>query len=125
MEAITAGVSVMGAGVASVLPETDQLDALAKWPLVLILAAVAVISIYLMYRGNRDNSKDRLEEAKMHKDSIEGLARLHKESVDVLAKAVMESGNAMKTELLANSKELGEQKALLAQRPCIRDPKND
>lgn len=102
-----AGISVMGISVASMLPDAQTAEAMTKWPLVLILAAVAVTSIYLMYRGNRENSKDRLEEAKMHKESIE-----------ILAQAITESCDGIK-------REAAEQKALLAQRPCIRNPQNN
>lgn len=114
MEAITAGVSVAGVSLASVLPETDQLEAMAKWPLVLILAAVAIICVYLMYRGNREGSKDRLEEAKMHLEE----AKMHTESIDKLATAITNSHDRI-------IKEIADQKALLAQRPCIRDSRNN
>jgi phosphotransferase system glucose/maltose/N-acetylglucosamine-specific IIC component len=87
---------VLGTIVAQAMPDASQMEAMAKWPLTLIMAVVAVVAIYLMYKGNRDNSKDRLEETKMHKESIEALA-----------------------------KSMTEHNALLSQRPCIRDPKND
>lgn len=107
LEAITAGISVVGASVASALPETEQLEAMAKWPLVLILAAVSIVCVYLMYRGNRENSQDRLQEARMHTDSINKLAEAISASTSKIADKV------------------AAQEALLAQRPCIRDPKND
>ena len=107
LEAFTAGISVAGASLAVVVPDAATAEAMAKWPLVMILAAVSITSVYLMYRGNREGSRDRLEEAKMHKESIEALA-----------KAITDSCDKINDKVAA-------QVALMAQRPCIRDPKNN
>lgn len=95
-EALAAVVGVVGSITAQVLPDAGQMEQMAKWPLSLIMAAVACIAIYLMYRGNRENSRDRLEEAKMNAESIKSLAM-----------------------------SISKTNELLAGRPCIRDPQND
>jgi phosphotransferase system glucose/maltose/N-acetylglucosamine-specific IIC component len=95
-EALSAVAGVIGTVTAQIIPDASQMEQMAKWPLTLIMAAVAVVSIYLMYRGNRENSRDRLEEAKMNAESIKSLAT-----------------------------SISKTNELLAGRPCIRNHEND
>ena len=95
-EALTAVTGVLGTVVEQSMPDATQMDAMGKWPITLIMAIVAVAAIYLMYRGNKENSKDRLEEARMNAEAIKSLAM-----------------------------SISKTNETLAARPCIRDPKND
>ena len=95
-EALMAVAGVVGSVTAQIIPDASQMEQMAKWPVSLIMAAVAVVSIYLMYKGNKDNSRDRLEEAKMNAESIKSLAM-----------------------------SISKTNELLAGRPCIRGPEND
>ena len=106
-EAIAAIGGTIGTVLSAAIPEVDQLEAIGKWPLVLIMAVITVTAVYLMYKSNRDSSKDRLEEARMHKESIANLAKALVDSCDKI------------------SEKESRVESLLAQRPCIRDPNND
>jgi len=48
--AATASLSAIGIGAFGVLPTADELDSLAKWPLVLVLAAVCCFCIWIIYQ---------------------------------------------------------------------------
>lgn len=114
LEATTAVVGVIGTITAQIMPSTAQMDSMAKWPITLVMAAIAVVAIYLMYRGNRDNSADRLAEAKMHQESI-----------NTLAKSFYDSHQQVTQALSAVVKSSDETRAELKERPCIRKPGNN
>lgn len=113
-EAVTAVVGVVGTIGAELIPSQGQMEAMGRWPVTLVMAVIAVVSIYLMYRGNRDNSADRLAEAKMHQESINTLAKSFYDSHQQVIEALAET-----------AREAAATRSELRERPCIRKPGNN
>lgn len=95
------------ATVAAALPDVDTLEAIGKWPLVAILGGVACFCVWLMYKQSRDFGRASVEAAKAYQETIQELARCHTEAVDKLDHAQSKIANK------------------LAERPCMRDRRND
>lgn len=68
---IMASVSGLAASVEGGLPvDPNSLDALARWPLTVILGAVCVTCVYFMYRQSRDNAERSMGASREHAQTI-------------------------------------------------------
>lgn len=96
-ETFAAVTSMAGASIVAVLPtDPATIEAIAKWPLTLVLASVAIYAIYSM---NKNQSR--------YMDSQEKQVKMFTDSID------------------KHSRALQTQAEQLAQRPCIRNPENN
>ena len=50
VEAIVAGVAVAGATTAAALPEAETVEAVGRWPLVVVLGAVCCFCVWVIYK---------------------------------------------------------------------------
>jgi hypothetical protein len=75
IEAFTAGVAALAIPVAEAipLPSSDALDAMGRWPLVLILAGICAWMSWLLYRQGRDAAAAMSEQTTRFTHSIESL----------------------------------------------------
>ena len=48
-EAVIGGTAIVGATMAAALPDSESLDAVGRWPLVLILGAVCCFCVWIIY----------------------------------------------------------------------------
>ena len=117
--------SGIAAAAAAVLPETDALDAIGRWPLVALLAGTSAWCVYLMFKQSRESSKAAVEMARTNSDTVVKVLADHQQAVDKVVGAIRDMSKEH-AESSVRFSEANERVAVkLAERPCMRDPKND
>ena len=112
IETIVATTAILGASVVANIPVDPQtIEAVAKWPLTVLFAAVACFCVWVNYKQSQ-----RFAEAAQK--AAEATAAASAKVAESSVRAATE--NAM---LVARA--VNDLVSELKQRPCIRDPKND
>jgi len=68
LEAVVAGSAALGATTAAALPDSESLDAVGRWPTVVILGAVCCFCVWIIYCQGCQFGKrlDKLSDAIRH-----------------------------------------------------------
>ena len=92
---ILGGGTGLAAAIEVGVPDSGSLEAIGKWPLVVILGAVCCFCVYMLYKQGKDNALNQLEIAKEFRASLSEQAKLNAEvhvqaarSVDELTKVL-------------------------------------
>jgi len=114
---------MMAASVIAQIPtDPGTVEAIAKWPLTVVLGAVCCVCVWLMYRQARDFAKSAADTAgaaaKIAADSAAAAAKIATETSAIAAKTITETS-------MTTAKAIADLVAELKQRPCIRNPNND
>lgn len=121
--AATAGLAAIGASLAASIPiDAGTADAIARWPLTVILGALCCYCVYMMYRQSRDFALAASSAANDHATALKEAATISARSAADIAGS---SSKATTEAAIVMARAVSEMVAELKQRPCIRDPHND
>lgn len=94
---ILGGGSGLAAAIEVGVPDSGSLEAIGKWPLVVILGAVCCFCVYMLYKQGKDNAQNQLDVAKEFRASLAEQAKLSADVHAVAAKSVDELTKALMT----------------------------